>query len=95
MSFQDRILQQIRKIAADHNWLELDHQENIKMISFSNAVDRINVYYSKMTVATCINHPKQGNTQLFRKCVTFDELVEIFSKPRVHTGKGYQRRKLK
>lgn len=43
-----------------------------------------------MTVATCINHPKQGKTQLFRKNVSFDELDKIFKNPRVHTGKGYQ-----
>ena len=92
MSYQDTILKKIRQIATAENWIELDHQENIKMISFTNAVDRVNVYYSKMTVATCIEHPKKGKTQLFRKRVSFQELIEIFKAPRVHTGKGYYKK---
>ena len=91
MSYNDSVIQEIRRIASGEKWIEIDHQEKIKMLSFSNAIDRINVYYSRMTVATCIRHPKQGDTQLFRKHCTFDELQEIFKNPRVHSGKGYQR----
>lgn len=51
---------------------------------------RINIYYSKMTVGTALDHPKKGKTQLFRKNVSKDILNRIFQDPRVHTGKGYQ-----
>jgi len=41
------------------------------MISFVKVLlgdpARINIYITKMTVSTCINHPKKGRTQLFRK----------------------------
>lgn len=80
----------IREIAHAHGWTEADHQENIKMISFRSEGCRINVYYSKMTVATSLNHPKYGSTQLFRKHVwDAATLAKIFDNPRVHLDTGY------
>lgn len=55
---------------------------------------RINIYYSKMTVATSLNHPKKGKTQLYRKNVAPSELIKIFKNPRQHTGKGYYKKTL-
>lgn len=85
--------QAIMRLAEDEGWLLIDHQVNIKMISFAKDDVRINVYYSTMTVGTCLDHPRQGRTQLFRKDVTAAELALIFWKPRIHSGKGYKRRK--
>ena len=51
---------------------------------------RVNVYYTTGTVGTCLDHPRQGSTQLFRRKCTAADLHAIFSDPRVHTGKGYQ-----
>lgn len=83
-------LKEVRKIAAKFAWHEIAHQADIYMVSFTCAPGvRINVYYSKMTVATCVNHPKKGKTQLFRKHVTFAMLEKIFKNPRLHTGVGY------
>ena len=79
----------IIKIAEDKHWKLFEHQENIKMLSFVKIGVRINVYYSKMTVATCINHPQKGKTQLFRRRVSINELKKIFINPRVHTDMGY------
>ena len=53
---------------------------------------RINVYYTTGTVGTCLEHPTQGRTQMFRRNVTLAELEGIFRYPRVHTGKGYKQR---
>ncbi len=64
-------------------------QDNIKLLIFVNSLTQINVYYTKMTVATCLRHPKRGATQLFRRCVSMQEMERIFKKPRLHTGKGY------
>merc|ERR1740137_418284 len=45
------------------------------------------------TVATSIEHPTKGKTQLYRgQRNTFDELEEIFDNPRVHTESGYRTR---
>ena len=83
----------VRKIATKFGYHELCHQENIKMLSFVNGDVRINVYYSRMTIATCLKHPKKGLTQLFRRNVWEESLLsEIFRYPRKHTGMGYYKR---
>ena len=81
---------QIEKIAESYGWEFLDFQENIGMLSFIKDGMRINIYITKMTVATCLDHPKLGKTQMFRKNVTEKELNKIFKNPRVHTNKGYR-----
>lgn len=86
-------IKSIRKKAEKYGWHEIKWEDNTRMISFAKEIDgynaRINVYTTKMTVGTCINHPKRGKTQLFRKHVTPEEMVKIFENPRVHTRKGY------
>lgn len=82
----------IDRIASKHGYVCFDYQENIGMASYSDGHTRINVYMTKMTVATCLRHPKKGPTQLFRKNVTEKELGEIFAYPRKHTGKGYYKK---
>jgi hypothetical protein len=86
------IVKKIREIAIKHEWVEIDNQENIMMISFTRNQERINVYYSRphrMTVATVLNHPRYGRKQLFRKYIKMYELEKIFNYPRAHTCKGY------
>lgn len=63
-------------------------QENIGMVSFIKSDKKINIYLKRMTVVTCINHPKKGKTQLFRKNCTFKEIEYIFNNPRTYNGKG-------
>lgn len=82
----------IIKLGCINGWVYIDHQENIKMLSFAKDGDRVNVYYSTMTVGTCINHHKQGKTQLFRKKVSMKMLMQIFKNPRVHTKTGYYKK---
>ena len=86
----------IKTLAKEHEWQFHDYQENIGMISFVKTIDknqaRINIYITKMTVATCINHPKKGKTQLFRKHVDNKLMAKIFKNPRVHTKKGYRKK---
>lgn len=82
----------IDSIATKHKYVCFDYQENIGMASYSDGQTRINVYLTKMTVATCLTHPKKGPTQLFRKNVTENQLDEIFAYPRKHTGKGYYKK---
>ena len=84
-----RRIAEIEKIATESGWVLIDHQDNINMLSFLKDRSRINVYYTKMTVTTCINHPTKGRTQLFRRGVNIEELKKIFKTPRLHTKKGY------
>lgn len=83
----------ILRLAGKHNWIALTYQKNIGMLSFVKGEQRVNIYYTKMTVATCVEHPKQGKTQLFRRNVSLEELEKIFINPRVHTRKGYYTRR--
>jgi hypothetical protein len=80
----------IDPIARKHGWTFVTFQVNIGMLSYKKGDVRINIYTTKMTVATCLNHPKKGKTQMFRKKVTLTELQDIFKNPRVHTNKGYR-----
>ena len=82
-------LDKIKIIAKKHGWRMIDHQPKIYLLSFGKENDRINVYYSKMTVGTCLDHPKKGKTQLYRKRVGQLLLEKIFKNPRTHTNKGY------
>ena len=86
----------LKKLAAAHGWDFHDHQENIGLVSFVKTIKgnraRINVYTTKMTVATALTHPKHGKTQLFRKRVDKEMMGKIFANPRVHTPNGYRER---
>lgn len=85
-------LEVIEALAKDNGYHRIDFQENIAMLSYSDGSTRINIYLTKMTVATCLQHPKKGATQLFRKHVNYETLKEIFVYPRKHTGKGYYKK---
>lgn len=82
-------LDKIESIAGVYGWEKIDYQENIFLIRYSYKGNKINVYLSTLTVSTCINHPKKGKTQLFRKNLSYKEIEKIFQNPRVHTGHGY------
>lgn len=54
---------------------EILFNEMSRVISFtSDANKRINVYYTTRTVGTAINRPSQGQTQIFRRNCTDEEL---------------------
>ena len=82
-------LADVDSLAKLEGWSRFDYQENIGMVSYSKNNVRVNVYLSKMTVSTAMNHPKKGKTQLFRRNVSMEQLWKLFKNPRVHTGKGY------
>jgi len=85
-------IEQIRFIAKNAEWDEIDLQENNKLISFVKGSTRINIYYSTMTVGTCLTHPKLGKTQMFRRNVNMRTLEQIFINPRLHTNTGYRQK---
>lgn len=86
-------IQEVDNIALKFEYEKIDHQTNISLVSYSKDYVRINVYLTTMTVGTCLNHPKKGKTQLFRKNVDKQTLEQIFENPRKHTGKGYYNKK--
>lgn len=92
-------LNQCDIIAIDTGWKKIDYQQNIGMVSYSKIISsgmaRINIYLTKMSVTTYLNHPKKGKGQLYRKNIGWSHLIKIFKNPRFHTGKGYYKKSLK
>lgn len=88
-------IEQIEEVAASQNYTRGALNEESCVISFTREGVKINVYYTTGTVGTCIDHPTQGKTQLFRKRIALvdnvDGLTQLFSNPRQHTDVGYQR----
>ena len=80
----------VTEICESSGYVFVEYQENNGTIIFERGDCKLIIYLTKMTVATVINHPKQGRGQLFRKNVSFDELKKICMNPRLHTGKGYK-----
>jgi len=78
-------------MAREHRYTEIGVNVASKVISFTRMDTRVNVYYTTRTVGTCVHHPQQGKTQLFRRDVNLHMLNAIFADPRVHTDRGYQR----
>lgn len=90
-------ISKIEQMAKQEGWSLQQWKEDIGMLSFvkpdgKGSRVRINVYVTKMTVGTCLNHPVKGKTQMFRKNVDDKLLQSIFKNPRLHTDKGYMRK---
>ncbi len=88
-------LEQVKQMATEFDWNYLTYQSDVFMLSFTKLIPtqgkmRINIYCSRRTVATSMNHPKQGKTQLYRKNCSMDDLRKIFKNPRFHSNKGYK-----
>jgi hypothetical protein len=71
-------LEEVRSLAASHGYKEIQHNATSHVIIFrdNGGGMQVNVYYTTGTVGTCLNHPKQGKTQLFRRGV---HTVEVLS----------------
>ncbi len=88
----------IKDLAVKHEYRLKQHQKDIGLLIFVKPGVQVNVYTTKMTVSTCLEHPKQGKTQLFRRSIDLKQLEAIFEKPRVHANEiksavGYRRKK--
>ena len=88
-------LDEVRRIARNEGCALISYSKESRVISFrkgGSLIVRINVFWTTGTVGTCLDHPRQGKTQLFRRNVDLSTLREIFKNPREHTGSGYYTR---
>lgn len=74
-------------IEAEANGWEKIECKQPAMASYRMGDNRLNFYLSTGTVGSCVDHPKKGKTQLFRKYL--ENPLSLFNNPRQHTGKGY------
>ena len=88
---------EVMAIAEGYGWSFASIDKITGMISFIKLYNgtkaRINVYRTTMTVTTQLAHPKAGKNQLHRRNVSRELLAKIFKNPRIHTKKGYRRKK--
>lgn len=85
-------IEQIQLLGKVYGWVQIQHDLNSEMLGFTRKGKRINVWYTKMTVGTALEHPFKGKTQLFRKNVSMRQMEFLFNNPQTHTGKGYYTR---
>jgi len=88
----------VKELAIDYGWTELPThpQDEDKMMRFFSGKHEgvtVNVNLLTGTIATSLDHPLKGKTQLYRgQRNTLGQLVEVFDNPRVHTDSGYKTR---
>jgi len=88
----------VKELASDSGWTELPThpQDEDRMMSFFSGKHEgvtVNVNLDTGTVATSLEHPSKGKTQLYRgQRSTLGQLEEVFNNPRVHTGSAYKTR---
>lgn len=75
----------------DYSKLAVHPNNDGRMCSYVRGHEKVHVYLKTGTVATCIDHPRHGKTQLFRRNLKWEEICDVFENPRTHTGKGYRR----
>ena len=90
-------LERVQQEARGANLYEIYVNHTSRVVSFApnddvSSLTRLNVYWTTGTVGTCLDHPRQGKTQLFRRNVSSMLLRELMRDPRLHTGTGYHRR---
>jgi len=85
--------EQIIRLAKTHGYKIRLRQPDIGLLIFNRGKVQISVYTTTMTVGTVLNHPTRGRTQLFRRRVSLFLLDKIFANARVHTSKGYRKKK--
>ena len=69
---------EVVKIAKKHGWRLVQIDPKTYMLGFKlneTKYPRINVYLTKMTFVTQINHPRKGKNQLFRRRIYNPKLV--------------------
>jgi len=90
---------EVSRLAEGRGLREVQYNEISKVIAFDNGDKdvlgenhvRWNVYYSTGKCGTYLTHPIRKNSPLFRPregTLTYEELDEIFRRPRTHTIKG-------
>ena len=77
-----RAREETRVLAARAGLKELSVNEESRVVIFADDKGvRFNVYYTTGTVGTCLDHPRQGKTQLFRRNVNLALLRQLFQEP--------------
>lgn len=91
-SYEKR-LENIRFLAKIYGWQETKLDTKACILLIQKKRKKLQIAYTKMTVISILDHPKLGRTHLIRKEVSLDLFEKLLNNPRIHTDKGYYRRK--
>jgi hypothetical protein len=69
------------QMASRHGYDEIYFNKQSRIISFRKEGTRINVYYTTGTVGICLEHPRNGKSQDFRRDQSPEDLEAIFRNP--------------
>ena len=83
---------ELDRIAEENGWKKLTCLQPAMSSYTRDPNERINFYLSTGTAGTCLNHPTQGKTQLFRRGLDMATASTLLRNPRQHTGRGYKRK---
>jgi hypothetical protein len=83
---------QLDRIAKENGWEKMTCNQPAMSSYTRDLKERINFYLSTGTAGTCLNHPTQGKTQLFRRGLDMTLATALLQNPRQHTGRGYKRK---
>lgn len=79
--------------AETRGWDKVEcERSEAPMASYRKDGVRLNFWLSTGTVGSYLDHPTQGETQLFRRGITMQSVAALFDNPRQHTGIGYHTR---
>lgn len=98
LSFDKDIMDRVDiiKLAYKYGW-KIEKAKDKSLLIFNRIVNgqhqQLNIWFTRMTIATSLNHPKRGKTQLFGKNIGAALLEKIMNNPRHHTGKRYYEKK--
>ena len=86
--------QNLNKRAKKEGWKRQKTTSTAPMKSWKKGKDRINYWPTTGTMSTRIQHPSRKHaTQMYRRNVSQDLAKKLISNPRLHTGKGYYKKK--
>ena len=70
----------------DYSKLAVHPNNDGRMCSYVRGHEKVHVYLKTGTVATCIDHPRHGKTQLFRRNLKWEEICDVFQNLFVKTA---------
>eukprot|EP00803_Ostreobium_quekettii_P005961 evm.model.scf_477.3 EVM.evm.TU.scf_477.3 scf_477:30420-30931(+) len=76
----------------DYGWTHTGSNQQSRVEFYQKGDVKMDYYPTTGTTKTSMNHPTQGNTQMFRRGLTESEFRNVCENPRQHTDVGYQRK---
>ncbi|GMH34316.1 hypothetical protein BSKO_02150 [Bryopsis sp. KO-2023] len=74
----------------DYGWTYQGSNQQSRVDFYERDGVKMDYYPTTGTTKTSMDHPTQGNTQMFRRNLDEGEFRQVLDNPRQHTDVGYQ-----